>query len=826
MHRFIQEFEHLLWRFQLLRERLRQYLRYVIWRLALALDRGQRLGQGTGLWAGWLLPQAGWLNVGLHALHWIFQPMQVGLKLILRLGGGLWATWNALLRLLPSLRYLIGVAKVALVGGFTLILLLAIEPYALSRWLWPAYAYDHERFSGTALLDANGVFLGYIPGHFDPLADYSMGDVLPADHKAIPVTNVPPVWRAVLYALEDRHHESWRSLHGIDLIAIVRAMTRDLFGSGRTSGASSLSMMLVRSMRHDAPDPRASWVGVLRRKLVELRDGPILHHNLSADDFDRWLAMHLPLIQGTKDSALGGSIYGLEAAGQVLFCRSAEQLTPGEQALLAAAVKQPILIGLPTEDATQSRINAIWERHKTRARYGLQNSGLSPAVIVQATEELDQLPPPAPCIPPVMASVLPDDPVKRFRTAADPARRAMHTLGYGGLAEVIGELQEANGYYWRRTVSRVQLTLDGVANARFQDTIKQSLAKVEQTLMGHLRQSLQMPLKEKKTADDEKGTEEQKTAIVLVAVADEQGRIVRFFSNRLDSAYVGGRPLRDAQGHYQRERETRRIASLGKMPLALLLAERGDHWNRWIYCNRALPPLTNPDGHSGVKSCSGPKAYYRPVEVFGASFNLPLLDTAKTLDNQKILALFDQFGLNYNPEVGPPHLALTLGRVTANPRTVQHMVGILYASLLNRPMPNELPHLTALPPSVTMVSPATTASPTPTLGHYMENPKQREFLWRTLSAALEPSYRGTLSALARYRASVGKDRQIRLAKTGTSTMESGVQDRWAVGGFWVEGAPYTALVLVGSSDASQPLGSGLNANQLLAPLLKVALESL
>lgn len=430
---------------------------YLVWRLRLALDHSQRLGSRFGFRDGLPLAADRLFNPSLRVMRWLFQPMQTAVRLVMSFGNTLSAAWNTVFRALPSLNRVSLVVKTAVIGSIILIAALAIEPYALSDWVWPSYIYDHERLSGTALVDANGLFLGYIPGHFESQADFSMGVGLPADHKAIRVENPPPVWRAVLYALEDRHHDTWRSLHGIDLIAIVRAMTRDLLGGQRISGASSLSMMLVRSMRHEAPDADVSWVDRIRRKLIELRDGPILHHNLSAAEFDRWLAMHLPLVQGTIASKLGAGIYGLEAAGQVLFCRGADQLTLGQQAILAAAVKQPILISPHTDPGIQNGFNTLWERHKTRARYGLQHSGLAVAVIEQAVSELAQLPPPTPCIPPGMASILPNDPEERFKIVADPARRAMYTLGFGGLAEVIGELQEIQGYYWRMQSLQIRL---------------------------------------------------------------------------------------------------------------------------------------------------------------------------------------------------------------------------------------------------------------------------------------------------------------------------------------------------------------------------------
>ncbi len=797
MYHIRQSYHHLRWRWQLASASVRQHLEHIAFQLSLVLRTG---------------------NISLTARLRTYQPLKavfvavhLASQFIIKY---VFTPWISFTRILPHPNRLLVTAKWSIVAIVLLLIVLVLEPYVLSYWIWPEYTYRHERFSGTALTDTNGTFLGYIPGHLDPLADYSMGHQLPADHKAIPVTTVPPVWRSVLYALEDRHHDTWRSIHGIDVIAIFRAATYDLFLGDSISGASTLNMMLARSMRHEAPNRNQSVFEQIKRKLIQFRDGPVLHHNLSTSEVDHWLAMHLPLIQGTGKSGLGGSIYGIETAGQILFCHGAAELTPGEQAMLAAAVKQPILIASQPNPVTQERINAIWYKHKKRARYGLQHSGLATALIKQALREIDELPPPKPCVPTELAKVLPDDPKQRFRVLADPAYRARYVLGYGGLMELIGELQEAYGRYWRKVTSKVALGVNGAINAQFQNDIKKRLPKIEQTLTGNLLQSIA----------PQRNNSGKMDAIVLIAVADAQGNIVRFFSNRLDSVYNGSQHLRGRDGHYQQYKETRRIASLGKIPLALLLARRGDDWDRWVYCNKTLPPITNPNGNTGVARCSQSGAYYKPVEVFGASLNLPLLHTARTLSESDLLVLIDQFGLNYDPAMGSPSLALTLGRVTANPHTVHQMMQNIYGALQNRSISDSSPHF------ITVYNLRAGQQPTrkvvavskPDLSSYIGSEKARTFLWQVLGAPLQKRYDGTLSTLEpSYHGNV-----LRIAKTGTSTSSDGrVLDRWALGGFNKDNQSYTFIILVGSGDGRQPLGSRLSGNKLLAPLITVILKS-
>lgn len=112
--------------------------------------------------------------------------------------------------------------------------------------------------------------------------------------------------------------------HGVDPVALARAVRQNVFHRRRVSGASTLSMQTVRLLW---PRPRR-----LGSKLVE-----------------SWRATQLDRLRG-KDGVLelyfnlapyGGNVVGAEAASRKYFGKSAAALTLGEAALLAGVPQSP-----------------------------------------------------------------------------------------------------------------------------------------------------------------------------------------------------------------------------------------------------------------------------------------------------------------------------------------------------------------------------------------------------------------------------------------------------------------------------------------------------
>jgi penicillin-binding protein 1A len=172
--------------------------------------------------------------------------------------------------------------------------------------------------------------------------------------RAIALTDLPDHVPQAFLAIEDqRFYEH----DGVDLRGIARALWVN-FQSGRSvQGGSTITMQLVKNLIL-TPDR------LLRRKLQEIRLARALEHNLTKTEI---LELYLNRIY------LGARAYGVEAASQRYFSKSATELTIAESALLAALPKAPSRLD-PTVnlDAAQARA--------ARVLAAMQNAGFITAI--------------------------------------------------------------------------------------------------------------------------------------------------------------------------------------------------------------------------------------------------------------------------------------------------------------------------------------------------------------------------------------------------------------------------------------------------------------
>ncbi len=125
-----------------------------------------------------------------------------------------------------------------------------------------------------------------------------------------------------IIAAEDRR---FYSHCGVDLPAIFRAVVLNLASGRVKSGASTLTMQLMRmSLDHH----RRSW----SNKLVETFRALQCEQKMSKEDILCWYLNFAPF---------GSNIYGVEAASRIYFRKTPENLTPEEAALLAGLVQAP-----------------------------------------------------------------------------------------------------------------------------------------------------------------------------------------------------------------------------------------------------------------------------------------------------------------------------------------------------------------------------------------------------------------------------------------------------------------------------------------------------
>ncbi|RZJ47024.1 MAG: PBP1A family penicillin-binding protein [Brevundimonas sp.] len=167
--------------------------------------------------------------------------------------------------------------------------------------------YNVDRQPSITYLDRNGALIAVRGTQQAP----------PADLDALP-DYVP----AAFIAIEDRrfyHHP------GFDPIGMSRAMVSNMRAGRVVQGGSTLTQQLAKNL-FLSPDQN------MKRKVQELMLAVWLEMKFSKKEI---LALYLNRVY------FGAGAYGIEAASQRYFDKSAKQLTVGEAALLAGLLKAP-----------------------------------------------------------------------------------------------------------------------------------------------------------------------------------------------------------------------------------------------------------------------------------------------------------------------------------------------------------------------------------------------------------------------------------------------------------------------------------------------------
>lgn len=140
-----------------------------------------------------------------------------------------------------------------------------------------------------------------------------------------PIEQAPDKFTTSLVQFEDKRF--WQH-PGIDPVAISRAIVLNLKHGGVVSGASTLSMQVIRLSRKQK---QRTFTEKLKEMLLALR----LEMRYSKTDILKLYASYAPF---------GGNIVGLEAASWRYFGRRPEQLSWAEHATLAVLPNSPALI--------------------------------------------------------------------------------------------------------------------------------------------------------------------------------------------------------------------------------------------------------------------------------------------------------------------------------------------------------------------------------------------------------------------------------------------------------------------------------------------------
>jgi penicillin-binding protein 1A len=139
---------------------------------------------------------------------------------------------------------------------------------------------------------------------------------------AVPLTELPDYVPKAFIAIEDRR---FYSHHGVDLRGITRAFIADVLRRGASQGGSTITQQLAKNLF-------LTQERTVTRKLQEIVLALWLEHKFSKAEI---LELYFNRVY------FGSGAYGVEAASQRYFGKSARRLTLPEAAMLAGLVQSP-----------------------------------------------------------------------------------------------------------------------------------------------------------------------------------------------------------------------------------------------------------------------------------------------------------------------------------------------------------------------------------------------------------------------------------------------------------------------------------------------------
>ena len=152
--------------------------------------------------------------------------------------------------------------------------------------------------------------------------------------------DMPPSLLDALVAKED---ERFREHGGVDFWGIILALWRDIQAGEAVAGGSTITQQYVKNMH-------LSGERSLARKIKEAAIAVEIERRYDKDDI---LGMYLNTMY------FGNNAYGVEAAAETYFNKSAEDLTIGESATLVGLLWSPSMLGTNHAEATKHRNIAL-----------------------------------------------------------------------------------------------------------------------------------------------------------------------------------------------------------------------------------------------------------------------------------------------------------------------------------------------------------------------------------------------------------------------------------------------------------------------------------
>jgi penicillin-binding protein 1A len=175
---------------------------------------------------------------------------------------------------------------------------------------------------------------------------------------AVAIGDMPSYLPKAFIAIEDRR---FYEHHGIDPIGLMRAIVANLLHRGISQGGSTITQQLAKNLF-------LSRNRDLMRKLQEIMLALWLEHKFTKTEI---LELYLNRVY------FGAGAYGVEAAAQRYFGKSARDVTLSEAALLAGLVKSPSRLA-PTKNYDGA------ERRAQRVLAAMSEAGLLKKDVAQA----------------------------------------------------------------------------------------------------------------------------------------------------------------------------------------------------------------------------------------------------------------------------------------------------------------------------------------------------------------------------------------------------------------------------------------------------------
>jgi membrane peptidoglycan carboxypeptidase len=239
--------------------------------------------------------------------------------------------WAAFLRSLTL--FALGVAGIVIVVGAVIATYGVYEYWRIYQSL-PDYHDLQARassFESTYIYDSSGALL------------YEINDPNKGRRTRVALQDISPYLIAATIATEDRDYYNHP---GFDIVAILKAVYRAWRSGSELAGASTITQQLTRALYFrlaecDKPDAEtACYERSFDRKLREIFLAAEINRRYTKEEI---LELYL------NEIYYGNLAYGVEAASETYFNKSAKDLTLGEAAFLAGLPQAPSLYDVYTD---------------------------------------------------------------------------------------------------------------------------------------------------------------------------------------------------------------------------------------------------------------------------------------------------------------------------------------------------------------------------------------------------------------------------------------------------------------------------------------------